>query len=129
MENKAKELENIRKQIEELRLKEKNLVKEVLLADISQYKKFEKTFVRLTLKDPVGSMGDHTIYMYVNDVENDVHHICFSGTSIWVSDGNYDLLKKDNVYIYEYNVEPITVLDWGKLLDQIKANYTINFEF
>lgn len=126
MENKTKELENVRKQIEELRLKEKNLVKEVLLADISQYKKFEKTFVRLTAKDPV---DNHTIYMYVNDVKNDVGHICFSGTVIWVGDGNYDLLKKDNIYIHEYNIEPITVLDWGKLLDQIKNNYTIKFEF
>jgi hypothetical protein len=108
MEDKNKELENVRKQIEELRLKEKNLVKEVLLADISQYKKFEKTFVRLIPKD---SVTNHTIYMYVNDVENDVGHICFSGTVICVDNGNYDLLKKDYIYIYEYNIEPITVLD------------------
>lgn len=125
MEDKNKELENVRKQIEELRLKEKNLVKEVLLADISQYKKFEKTFIKLT---PIAAMSDHTIYMYVNDVKNDVGYVCFSGTVIWVGDGNYDLLKKDNVYIHEYDIEPITVLDWGKLLDQIKTNYTINFE-
>ena len=126
MNDKNKELENIRKQIEELRLKEKNLVKEVMLDDISQYKKFEKTFIRLTPKDPV---GDHTIYMYVNDVENNVGHICFSGTVIWVGDGNYDLLKKDNIYIHEYNIEPITILDWNNLLNQIKINYTVNFEF
>lgn len=126
MEDKNKKLENVRKQIKELRLKEKNLVKEVLLADISQYKKFEKNFIRLTLKDPVGG---YTIYMYVNDVKNYVGNICFSGTVIWVGNGNYELLKKDNIYIYEYNIEPITVLDWNKLLDQIKANYTINVEF
>ena len=125
MEDKNKELENVRKQIEELLLKEKNLVKEVLSVDISQYKKFEKTFIRLTSKDP---MGGYTIYMYVNDVKNDVGHICFSGTVIWVNNGNYDLLKKDNIYIHEYNIEPITVLDWSKLLDQIKTNYSINFD-
>lgn len=127
MNDKNKELENIRKQIEELRLKEKNLVKEVMLDDISQYKKFEKTFIRLVPKDPV--INKHTIYMYVNDVENDVGYICFSGTVIWVDNDNYDLIKNDNIYIYDYYIEPTTVLDWDKLLNKIKTNYTINFEF
>ena len=124
----AEELEFIHTQIEELKLKEKKLLLKTVNECQTKYNKYENTFVKIVV-DQYNTL----IYMYVTDIIYDGLDTFFKGIAIWEnteSDNqyNFSLTYYDTVYVDECSIEPITLLDWNKKLEEIKNCFTINIE-
>lgn len=122
------ELEVIHKQIEELKLKEKQLLLKTCTEYQTKYNKYKNTFVKIVVEQ-----DNILIYMYVTDIIYDGLDICFKGTAIWENNEsdnqyNFSLAYDDTVYVNESDIEPITLLDWNKKLEEIKNCFTINIE-
>ena len=71
--------------------------------------------------------------MYVTDIIYDDVDTFFKGVAIWENiesdrQNNFSLSYDDTVYIDESSIEPITLLDWNKKLEEIKNRFTINIE-